>query len=901
LAKKRNNRRLIVSGILVAAMVALGVTASTVSAAAVSAPVAGSVSAPIASSATASVSKTMSFSASTPDGAYRVIALELPAGVAAVGTVTGPSHYSKTLALTSHTQTFLVRPGKYTLTAQKLVVTSADSATATPGTYLPRKTTITFTIKKHTISIVEPDYPDIISPNVSVAAGSNLTPFNPPANTDDPYTIGIQGTYAPGTIIASGVSPDAPYGLMVKVDEVGGTSDGVTSYTVENTSLEDAIPRGTYSQVVSNPVTLTSSDPGSVSPTSRLARHLQSIAGRHPVTTQSEAPPYIKALSCKGGVTAGIDAELAGELTTKFSANWNIFDSSQDNLTLSTTASLDDSITASIDGKASCDLDKTELLADPIELGTIEFLIGPVPVVINNTLNFTVAGSAEVDANFTMGIDASVSTSTGATIGANGITPSYSPPDPQVKITPPNVSLKGDAQFYLGIRVNMLLYDVAGPFVEAELGPQLSVDTTKKPWWNIDLGLKIGAGLRADFFGLEPIEDDHIYSHDFPIANSTTFGTPNPPPPHAGDPGTPGNPWNPPPVTPPTVPTDPSDPDNLDLAGTGLDQCLPEWIYPSTNQPAGLPVSKEQIAGITGYLSCLYWTVSDISALQYATGVTTLNLGVDNRSDQTYTDVSPLSGLTQLTNLDLSSNGSLTDVAPLASLTNLGSLSLQDDSGVDPSSLLPYLPNLTYLNIDNNQLSEPASLASLHKLNELSMIGVPVSSSAMTVISHLPLQYLDLGGDGIADLQDIGSMPDLQSLYIFDSSDVTDLSFVQGMTKLTSLQLPRDAITNASAASTLSGLSAANWQDLNLTNQMVALPKAATVGEAYDIRPVYDPNGNAVTLHTDGCDGTVSGNAVTFSTCVGYVGWSESGTTASGVPWSFSGVEVPSNSSYYGD
>jgi hypothetical protein len=656
---------------------------------------------------------------------------------------------------------------------------------------------------------------------------------------------------------------------MVKVDSVGDTSGGVTQYTVENASLEDAIPRGNYSQDVSNAVSLTSSDPGSTSPTSRLGKRLQSISDAHPDThsdtTQSDAPPYIKAISCKGSATAGIDAELEGDLTTVFSANWNIFDSSQDSVTLTTTASLKDSIIATI------------------ELGTIEFLIGPVPVVINNTLNFTVAGSAEVDAKFEMGIKASVSTSTGATIGTSGITPEYSPPVPKVKVIPPTVSLKGDAQFYLGVRVNMLLYDVAGPFVEAELGPEISVDTTKKPWWSIDLGLKVGAGLRLDFFGLEPIEDDHIYTHDFPIADSTTFGTPTPPPPHTGDPGTPGNPWNPPPDTPPTVPTGPGIGADgspfVDLAGTGLQNCIPE----SLNQQDGSAVTEDQIATLT-QLYCIYDPVTNIDALRYATNLTNLNLAPENNADGTYTDLSALSGLSKLTTLDLSNDESLTDVTPLASLTNLQSLSLAYDTGVDPSDLIALLPNLVRLSIDKTQLSVPAYLASLHKLTYLSMVGVPVSSSTMTILEHLHLTSLYVGDGDVADLQDIGSMQGLTALEIIRDPDATDASFLTGMKNLGLLILYADGFTNLSVMSTLPDAG-----NVVLGGQSVELPKDATVGVPYELPVIRDPSGNVVAPVPGNCGGVITGNSVTFTTCVGYVRWSDSGTLRSRYPWYYDG------------
>ena len=887
MAKKRS----VLTAILLTVLVVAGLTTTSTAASAAPSPISGPSSggAPTAPAPPPPVS----FSKSTPNGAYQVTTLELPTNGVAAATVTGPSHYKLAVSLSAGTQTFFAKPGKYTLTAQTLVITTTERTKSTPGTYVPVKTKISFTVKKHKVTSVKPDYGDEILPNVKVAPASALTPFTPPTNPGDPYAVGVKGTYSDGAIIASGISADAPYGLLVKVDDVGSTdSNGVTTYTVENASLEDAIPRGALSQNVSNAVSLSSSDPGSASPTGRTAKAIAGLT-QH---TESSAPPYLKDLDCKDPlIHLHLGANLSGDIKTELSANWNILDSSQDSVTLTSTAELKDELDASVTGTASCNLDKVELLAEPIELGTIEFLVGPVPVVINNTMNFTLVGSANVEAKLDEGIKATVTTSSSATISPSGITGQYVPPTPKVTVTPPTLSLKGEAQFYLGARLNMLFYDVAGPFVEAEIGPDLTVNTQKTPWWNVQLELKVGAGLRADFFGLKPIEDDHILVAIFPIANSNTFGTKTPPPSKPGEPGSPGNPWYPAPVDPTPITTDPGDPTSptdtspiVPLAGTGLDGCVNGFLG---RNDSNAPVTENELASLT-QLNCIYDPVTNIDALQYATNLESLILSPENNSPGTFTDLSALSGLTKLTSLDISENSAVTDLTPLASLTNLTNLDIGDDPGVDPSTILPLLPNLTSLNLEYNTLSDPATLASLHNLVSLDVIGIPLTSSAMTVIAHLPLTHLSVGGFvDIADVQDIGSMTHLTSLYIFAEQQLTDASFLTGMTHLTSLDLYRDGFANLSVLSTLPAL-----QSVDTRGQIVPVLKDATVGVPYKLPVVRDPDGHVLTPVSQDCDGTVSGNEVTFASCIGYVAWSgDSGTLPSGASWSFDGVIFPQN------
>ncbi|MCH4057938.1 MAG: MucBP domain-containing protein [Lactobacillaceae bacterium] len=92
-------------------------------------------------------------------------------------------------------------------------------------------------------------------------------------------------------------------------------------------------------------------------------------------------------------------------------------------------------------------------------------------------------------------------------------------------------------------------------------------------------------------------------------------------------------------------------------------------------------------------------TSFSLEGLQYATNLTELMLQsqVDTAYYGDITDVSPLAGLTKLTNLQLSGNR-ITDVTPLAGLTNLTQLGLAFNHIGDFSSL----SSLTKASISNN-------------------------------------------------------------------------------------------------------------------------------------------------------------------------------------------------------
>ncbi|MFP4122225.1 leucine-rich repeat domain-containing protein [Coleofasciculus sp.] len=107
------------------------------------------------------------------------------------------------------------------------------------------------------------------------------------------------------------------------------------------------------------------------------------------------------------------------------------------------------------------------------------------------------------------------------------------------------------------------------------------------------------------------------------------------------------------------------------------------------------------LSGLTN-LTVLYLhynQITDVSALSGLTNLRRLNL-----SSNQITDISPLSGLTNLTGLDLSSN-KIIDITPLSGLTNLRRLGLIQNQITDVRSLSG-LTNLTLLDLRDNPIPQ---------------------------------------------------------------------------------------------------------------------------------------------------------------------------------------------------
>ena len=120
-------------------------------------------------------------------------------------------------------------------------------------------------------------------------------------------------------------------------------------------------------------------------------------------------------------------------------------------------------------------------------------------------------------------------------------------------------------------------------------------------------------------------------------------------------------------------------------------------------------------------------SIRSLSGLEYATNLKSLSLsdvGCMFPLTAEFIDLTPLSGLTKLTELSLAGNR-FTSIAPLSSLTNLTSLTLWRYQITDLTPLSG-LTSLTSLFLSYNQITDIAPLVELANLSQLSFLGNPL-------------------------------------------------------------------------------------------------------------------------------------------------------------------------------
>ena len=194
-----------------------------------------------------------------------------------------------------------------------------------------------------------------------------------------------------------------------------------------------------------------------------------------------------------------------------------------------------------------------------------------------------------------------------------------------------------------------------------------------------------------------------------------------------------------------------------------LDFNLRTAIEKALGKVSGATITTADMARLT-HLETRNGNISDLTGLEHATNLTNLLLGethvegVGWINSNSVSDLSPLSGLTNLTGLWLERNA-FTDISPLAGLTNL-----------------------TELNLGGNNLSNISPVAGLTNLRQLW-----------------------LWDNNISDISPVAGLTNLIEL-ILQSNAISDISPVAGLTNLTGLWLAYNNISDISPLVANTGL-----------------------------------------------------------------------------------------------
>jgi len=238
----------------------------------------------------------------------------------------------------------------------------------------------------------------------------------------------------------------------------------------------------------------------------------------------------------------------------------------------------------------------------------------------------------------------------------------------------------------------------------------------------------------------------------------------------------------------------PEDPNTSDLV------CIPdpgllEAVDKLKGLAAGTPVTVAQAQSITGLSAgnTKAYAIGNLTGLQVFTKLTLLQFaGTAN----TFTDLTPIGGLTKLTNLALgvSKGSGLTgaELGPLDGLTNLKTLQIVDP--IANFSAISDLTELTSLTIGNDPLPlNISTLPAMPDIATLALENIPVRDPSLLVGklagSALTLKTLNLAEDGITDasslapLGESGTTLGSTGTMTLSGNQIKDFSAFSGWTK----------------------------------------------------------------------------------------------------------------------
>ena len=176
--------------------------------------------------------------------------------------------------------------------------------------------------------------------------------------------------------------------------------------------------------------------------------------------------------------------------------------------------------------------------------------------------------------------------------------------------------------------------------------------------------------------------------------------------------------------------------------------------------------------------------ISDLTGLEFA-----INLEALNISENLITDLSPISKCTNLRRLILwpVGNGDLTDILPLSNLTKLELLKVKN-SNIRDISALEHLKNMRELQFYSSRINDISVLANLTKLERLTL-GHHSATDINPIKGLTNLVQLNLSFHQIGDLSPLKNLTQLESLTMVGREALTNIEPLKHLTNLTFLKL----------------------------------------------------------------------------------------------------------------
>ena len=193
-----------------------------------------------------------------------------------------------------------------------------------------------------------------------------------------------------------------------------------------------------------------------------------------------------------------------------------------------------------------------------------------------------------------------------------------------------------------------------------------------------------------------------------------------------------------------------------------------------------------------------------------------VNLGSLYLGKNKITDISVISSMTSLVNLDLSNN-KISDISPLSKLTGLEVLNLSNNNISSLSALSP-MSGLRRVNVKNNMLKSLTGLENSLKLYEI--IADNNDLAGLYELSNCTvLEIVSLSGNGLVSIKQLEkSSETLTTVYLADNYLVDELQYISAAENIEYLDISNCSIKSLEPLTKLTKLTKLDASDNSLTS-----------------------------------------------------------------------------------
>jgi formylglycine-generating enzyme required for sulfatase activity len=326
---------------------------------------------------------------------------------------------------------------------------------------------------------------------------------------------------APGDIMVSDVTANAPYGFLRTVTSVSSRGGQVIIQTIGAT-LEDAIESGEIhlSRVLTpDQVQTRMQIEGVALATVRGVEDSFSLTIENVVLYDEDGDLGTK----DDQITA--DGSVRLEPSFDFGLKVRDFQLEELSFTMGATQR------AELEIKYEVDLPTIEQQVEIARYyqSPITVMIGWVPVVLVPVLSVSVGVDGSVHIGVTMGVTQEATLRAGVQY-ADGSWSSVADFSNQFQYIPPTLSAGMDMKGYTAARLSLLLYGAMGPYSEIDAYLELEADPAETPWWNLYGGLEMPIGVKVEVLGhLLTDYTTTVIDYRLTLAQAQSNNPPNPP------------------------------------------------------------------------------------------------------------------------------------------------------------------------------------------------------------------------------------------------------------------------------------------------------------------------------------------------------------------------------------